>query len=117
MRRSALVLATISYLGACASSTPVSASYARDRITQEDILATLALDAYDAVWLLRRRWLTDQLTIYENGTLVSQGPSSFLRMLRIEDVVEIRYLDPEIARTVYGYNVSGAVLEVDTVIR
>ena len=119
MRRMALVFAAALCLGACASSSgPSSGSYARDRITQEDIAATLALNAYDAVRLLRRRWLADPLTIYENGNLVgTHGSTGFLRMLRIETVSEIRYLDPEVARTVYGYNVRGAVLEVDTVVR
>ncbi len=111
-----LILAATLTLGACASATPSGGSYARDRITREDIAATLALNAYDAVRLLRRRWLADNVTIYENGSLVNQGTSSFLRMLRIETVVEIRYVDHEVARTVYGYNVGGAVLEVDTVI-
>ena len=117
MRRAALIIATTMGLGACATSAPSSESYARDRITREDIAATLALNAYDAVRLLRRRWLANPVSIYENGTLVNQGTNSFLRMLRIENVVEIRFVDREIARTVYGYNVRGAVLEVDTLVR
>jgi hypothetical protein len=117
MRNAALVLTTALCLGACATSEASFGSYARDRITREDIEATLALNAYDAVRLLRQRWLSGQVTIYENGTLVNQGSTSFLRMLRIENVVEIRYVDSVVARTIYGYNVRSAVLEVDTAVR
>jgi hypothetical protein len=118
VRRSILLVVAMLWLGACASAAPSSDSYARDRITKEDITATLALNTCDAVRLLRRRWLVgNRLTIYENGTFINQEYTSFLRMLRSDHVVEIRFLDPLIARTVYGYNVRGAVLEVDTVVR
>ncbi len=116
--RAALILAIKLCLAACASSSsPPPESYARDRITQQDIAATLALNAYDAVRLLRRRWLGDRLMVFENGALVSQDAGIFLRSLRIESVREIRYLEHEVARTVYGYSIGGAVIEVDTVVR
>ena len=114
MRRAGLVAAITLCLGACASPTQPWEGYARDRLTREDISAILALDAYGAIRRLRPRWLSGLSVIYENGVRVDQGGIIFLRTLRIENVVEIRYIEPDVARTIYGYNIRGGVIEIDT---
>ena len=117
MRHAGLVIALALFLSGCASSARSSESYARDKITREDIEAILALDAYGAIRRLRPHWLSGQSAVYENGVRVNQGAVTFLRTLRIEYVVEIRYVEHDVARTLYGYNIRGGVIEVDTTSR
>lgn len=114
MRGTAAVFVVALLVGACASSAPPTEGYARDRITREDIASTLALDAYDAIRLLRPRWLSGPFTVYQNGVLVSENATAHLRALRTESVVEIAYVEHEVARTIYGYSIRGGVIEVDT---
>ena len=113
MRRVCLIIALAILLGTCASPSGTSGSYARDKITREDIGAILPLNAYGAIRRLRPRWLSGGITVYENGHRVDQG-GVYLSHLRIEDVVEMRYVEHDVARMVYGYNIPGGVIEVDT---
>lgn len=108
--------------------TPARAFYAptRDpaRITQEEIIASLAVDAYDAVAKLRANFLASRgrtsfrsnestlPTVFLDG--VEYGSISTLRLIAAADIAEIRLFRSWEATTTFGTGFMAGVIAVTT---
>ncbi|MBA3578563.1 MAG: hypothetical protein H0W42_01125 [Gemmatimonadaceae bacterium] len=103
-----------------ASTTP------RDpgRISQDEIVASLAQNAYEAVVKLRRNFLvsrgktslraSDSPLPYVFVDGMRYGPVGTLRLIPASNVAEIRFLPAWEATTVYGTGFMSGVIEVTT---
>ena len=108
--------------------TPARTAYAppRDpaRITQDEIVASLAVDAYDAVMKLRANFLASRgrtsfrsnestlPTVFVDG--LEYGPISTLRLIPATDVAEIRLFRSWEATTAFGTGFMAGVIAVTT---
>lgn len=113
---------------AIAACTPARTLYAppRDpaRITQDEIVASLAVDAYDAVMKLRANFLASRgrtsfrsnestlPTVFVDG--LEYGPISTLRLIAANDVAEIRLYRSWEATTAFGTGFMSGVIAVTT---
>jgi len=103
---------------ACATATQTEtqqASSSWSPITQGEIQEAIAGDAFDAVQRLRPRWLRPRMG--ESTPMVYMrnqryGGIEWLRMIRCENVYEIRYVNARDATTRWGMGHSAAVIEV-----
>lgn len=112
---------------ACASATSGASGADRgDALVREQIAATGAPNAYDAVARLRPRWLMarSQSTLQAGGNPVlvyvdghRMGEVQELRNLPIENISEIRYVDARDATTRYGTGHASGVIEITTLRR
>lgn len=98
------------------SATPV---FSMSPITHEEIETAIAGNAYDAVRLLRPRWLRPRMTsgvgeaypmVYMRGQ--RYGAIGWLQTIRCENVREIRYVNARDATTRWGMGHSAGVIEV-----
>lgn len=108
--------------------TPARAFFAppRDpaRITQDEIVASLAVDAYDAVAKLRANFLASRgrtsfrsnestlPTVFVDG--LEYGPISTLKLIPATDVAEIRLFRSWEATTTFGTGFMAGVIAVTT---
>jgi outer membrane cobalamin receptor len=125
MRYPALCLALIAAATACASTSQTGGTGGRpDVITAEQIAQTSALNAYEAVSMLRRNWLisrgsvsiSDPDPVYtiaylDNGQL---GDIDSLRGVPVTDIREIRFIDGATAANRYGEDHRGGIIKVIT---
>jgi hypothetical protein len=108
---------------ACATAGSGSAGGRRsDVLAAEEIAASPARDALEAVRQLRPTWLRTHGSqsfgdadppvpmVYVNHQ--QYGTADSLRDFRVEHVRELRYLSPTAATTVYGTGHRGGVIEV-----
>jgi hypothetical protein len=115
------ILLAIVFVG-CASTTGTkSARRSMNVITAEEIAATSARSAYEAVQLLRPQWLSVRgvSTPYNLSAVepivyldnVRYGPLQSLETIHILDVKEIQFLKPRDATTRFGTgHMGGAIL-------
>lgn len=94
------------------------------RITQDEIVASLAVDAYDAVAKLRANFLASRgrtsfrsnestlPTVFVDG--LEYGPISTLRLIAANDVAEIRLYRSWEATTAFGTGFMSGVIAVTT---
>ena len=119
--RSTLIAASFAFAAACASSGASTAENAprRDRsvITQEEIDASKANDAYTVVRSLRPAWLLPKtvgssrqsVQVYIEGN--KAGATAVLQQYNVNTIREIRFLNGEDATTRFGTgNGAGAIL-------
>lgn len=125
-----LTLTTLAVLAACASGSggaaPASetARPSSDVLTAEEIQKSTASDAYEAVRLLRSAWLRrrgvatprdprgGEIVVYVNG--VRMGGVGSLSTIRVEQVIELRYLSASDATMRYGTGHPAGAIEVRT---
>ena len=110
---------------ACAPARIVSTT-PRDpgRISQDEIVASLAQNAYEAVVKLRRNFLASRGRMSLRGSEqplphvfvdgMRYGPVGTLRQIPASNVAEIRFLPAWEATTVYGTGFMSGVIEVTT---
>ncbi len=120
-----MALAAALALAAC---TPARTNFApqRDpaRITQDEIVASVAVDAYDAVVKLRPNFLASRgrtsfrtnesvlPTVFVDG--LEYGPISTLKLIPATDVAEIRFFRSWEATTAFGTSFMSGVIAVTT---
>jgi len=125
MQLGMMVLAMVVALSAC---TPARTSYTppRDpaRITQAEIVASLAVDAYDAVSKLRANFLASRgrtsfrsnesplPVVFVDG--LEYGPISTLRLIPATDIAEIRLFRSWEATTAFGTGFMSGVIAITT---
>jgi hypothetical protein len=115
--RAAMTLLSLAAVAAC-SSTPATSGTprpSRDLITRDEISATPATTAYEAIERLRPEYLRavrggGPPNVYVNGS--SSGGISVLRSIRADNVAEIRYLDAVAANLRFGLNNNSGVINV-----
>jgi hypothetical protein len=106
------------------SSTPAGSSRSSHRLGAEEISSVSYSTAYEAVQMLRPRWLLSRglasladpnpsypVVIVDN---VQRGELDLLRSIRAEVVAEIRYVNARDATTRYGTGFVGGAIEVTT---
>ena len=123
--KTGLIAAALIALAAClppgtGSTRPRDPS----RITQDEIVASLAVDAYDAVAKLRANFFASRgrtsfrtnestlPTVFVDG--LEYGPISTLRLIAAIDIEEIRLFRSWEATTVYGTGFMSGVIAVTT---
>lgn len=94
------------------------------RITQDEIIASLAVDAYDAVTKLRANFLASRgrtsfrsnestlPTVFVDG--LEYGPVSTLRLIAANEIAEIRLFRSWEATTTFGTGFMSGVIAVTT---
>ena len=116
---SLIPLLTIGVFGsACAAATGTETQQARSSwgpITQSEIQQSVVGDALEAVQRLRPRWLRPRMG--DSQPLVYMrnqryGGIEWLRIIRCENVYEIRYVNARDATTRWGMGHSAGVIEV-----
>ncbi len=111
------------FVSACASGGANSLesprpSRSRDRITIGEIQNAAVTNAFEAIQRLRNTWLRPPRGAAECLAPVvfvdnaRRGGTESLRLINIEDIGEIRYINPQDATTRWGSAVAGAVIEV-----
>jgi hypothetical protein len=123
------VLAVATSLAACASSGAESGSQRPSRqsnvLTQEELLATQHTNVHDALAVLRSNWMAErgpisfqnpeagQVRVYLD--FVDVGGVSYLRQLRVRDVISLQFLNSMEAAQRFGLRTnSGPVILVNT---
>jgi len=127
VRTSALLFAASLLLVGCAGGGGPSTQAPRDYnvITLEEIEATEAITAYQIVQQLRPRWMVRNRgersfavddSDYAKVMVDDFPPREFdyLRELRREVLLEIRYLEPRDATLLYGTGYNAGVIKVTT---
>ncbi|MCI0691817.1 hypothetical protein L0337_07395 [candidate division KSB1 bacterium] len=122
MRNLTFCLLAAFFFVACASSTGTkSPRRSTNLITAEEIAASTARDAYEAIQLLRPSWLVTRGIASPNNPR-STVPTAYINNSRLGDIenlrnvsaisiAEIRLLSPNDATTLYGTgNVGGAIM-------
>lgn len=114
-----LVLALAACSGASAPQNGPATRYDRTRLTQQEIAATTAANAFEAVRILRPQWLRRRgaVSITQQSDIVVYvddvrfgGPQS-LQGLSAASVISIQYLDASSATQRWGTDhVHGAIL-------
>lgn len=124
MRLALSSLAVVFLLSGCATSQGASAPRNSAIITQEEIAASLAGDAYDAVLKLRSNFLMSRgrtslrnaesplPTVFVDG--IRHGPVSSLRVIPASSVAQIRLLRSWESTTLYGTGYMAGVIAVTT---
>jgi hypothetical protein len=126
MNRLLILVGLALLLNSCTpSSGGTKAPSTRDVLTADEIATTGAITAYDAITLKRPNFLksrgpksvmgmhdersTQYPSVYMNGMFY--GGIEKLRDILVQDVKEIRYLDPASANLQFGLgNTAGAIL-------
>ena len=131
------LLAVVLLLSACASASgPGSPSGATRRssefIPREELASMANLSAFDAIRLLRPRWLQRRGDMLQRrGDEIGGSPLlpvvmvdrarwgalEELRQITVEDVENIRFIPGRDATTIYGTGYGGGIIEVTTRIR
>jgi len=125
MKLALLMSVVVLALPACASSRSQLAQ-GRDpaRITEDEIIASLASDAYDAIEKLRANFLTSRgrtsfrandsplPTVFVDG--LKYGPISTLKTIPASSVAEIRLFRSWEATSLYGTGFMSGVIAVTT---
>lgn len=125
MRR-AIALASLVLTASCSHTLhgPAGSRSTSNLLTAREIAATPAVDAYDAIQRLRPAFLRSRSTasrsnayavVYVDG--IRKGSLEALRLIRADEVAEIRYLNAMDATTRYGMNVEAGVIQVTLVSR
>lgn len=123
--RTGVIAAALLTLTACLPPGTGS-THPRDpsRITQDEIMASLAVDAYDAVAKLRANFLASRgrtsfrnnesplPTVFVDG--LEYGPISTLRLIAANEIAEIRLFRSWEATTLYGTGFMQGVIAVTT---
>ncbi len=119
-----LLLAVPVLMTSCAAGTqsagerPRSSQYV---LTSEDLASTNELTAYDAIQRLRPLWLRPRapsargpapIVVFVDNVRI--GGVDYLSNLSLNDVEEIRFINPSDATTRWGTGVAGGVIEVTT---
>lgn len=125
MRNLALCLLAVLFFTACAASTGTkSPRRSTNLITAEEIAASTARDAFDAIQLLRPEWLVPRgiasptnprstiPTAYINNSRL--GDIENLRGINTLSIAEIRLLSPHDATTLLGTGHVGGAIMVKT---
>ncbi len=125
MRRhhSDILILSIALLAvACANAPRYSGAAPRamwDPITRTELDGTGIADAYEAVRLLRPRWLRPRMATGASDGLplvyvqnMRYGSISELRRFRVAGIRELRYVDARNATTRWGMGHSNGVIEV-----
>jgi hypothetical protein len=91
----------------------------RDPITRAELDGTGIADVYEAVRILRPRWLRPRMATGANDGLplvyvqrMRYGSIRELRRFRVAGIKEIRYVDARSATTRWGMGHSNGVIEV-----
>lgn len=125
MRNFAFCFLAALFLAACAASTGTkSPRRSTDLITAEEIAASTARDAYEAIQLLRPEWLIPRGIASPNNPR-STIPAAYLNSSRLGDIenlrgintlsiAEIRLLSPHDATTFLGTGHVGGAIMVKT---
>lgn len=127
MRRTRFVMAALSLLAsACVHAPPEARGHDNSLITEDEIVASRAETAYDAVKLLRGNFLSyrGRTTLQRDSSSSSlptiflddqeYGPLLTLRSIPAGNVVQIRLYRSWEASTKYGAKNMGGVIEVVT---
>ncbi len=111
---------------AIACAPPSGARSARDTnvITRQELDASVARNAYDAIQNLRPSFLRTRGTQTFDPTVSTQasvyldgqryGDITALKSMMLDAIEEIRYLNPAAATNKYGTNHTAGVIEVTT---
>lgn len=123
MRRTSIGFVLIPLLWTCASGPATgSGSGSRDVITTAEMAETDAENTYRVIEMLRPQWLrsrgptsVDDPTpllphIYVDGTFM--GEVELLRSYQVQNIEEIRFLDPGRAAVRYGMGHPRGVIEL-----
>jgi hypothetical protein len=125
MRNFMLCFLAAFVLVACASSTGTkSPRRSTNLITAEEVAASTAKDAYEAIQLLRPEWLIPRGIASPNNPR-STLPAAYINNSRLGDIenlssvsvlsiAEIRFLSPNDATTLYGTGHVGGAITVKT---
>jgi hypothetical protein len=120
-----VTLALLAGTAACASTGGTSAARTRDRnrITSDELRATVSTNLYEAIHTLRPQWLVKRgnrsltpemegdIVVYQDVTRL--GDPESLRGIAVADVQEAHFLSPTEATTRYGTgHVHGAIVVV-----
>jgi hypothetical protein len=122
--RSFAVLATAAVItAACASSGGTGRTTgSRDVLTRQQLMETSSSNAFEAIQRLRPTWLrtrgtsstrgSSEIVVFMDGVRV--GEVDFLRSQRLDNVIEIRFVNARDATTRWGTGFSSGVIEVIT---
>jgi hypothetical protein len=122
------LLAVALLLSACASGfDPGSQSDTAERrselISQEELASKATLSAFEAIRLLRPRWLQRRGNVNIGGPpllpvvmvdRVRFGALDHLKQITVQDVESIRFIPGRDATTIYGTGYGGGIIEVTT---
>ena len=118
----ALAIFTVASITACSMSSGSSSSSNRNRITGEQLATTNSSTVYEALEMLRPRWLNSRgpvsmtdseearANVYMNGTRV--GDLEYLREVYVMDVEALRYWPPGEAGARFGMGNPRGVIEI-----
>jgi len=126
MRYVVILAALVAALSDCSATSAGGGGErpGRDVITAAEIAEAGALNAYEAVERLRRRWLTPHgATLLEEPTQqfpmvfvdhVEFGELDSLRSIRVAEIREIRFIDGRDAVSRYGMEYGAGIIMVIT---
>lgn len=118
----ALATLTVGSATACSMSSASSDSSGRNRISGEELASTNSSTVYEALEMLRPRWLTSRgpvsmtdseearANVYMNGTRV--GDLEYLRNVYVMDVEELRFWPAGEAAARFGMGNPRGVIEI-----
>lgn len=122
--RTFAVLGTAAMLtAACASSGGTGRTTgSRDVLTREQLMETSSSNAYEAIQRLRPTWLRTRGTSSSRGPAeivvfmdgVRAGQIEFLRSQRLDNIIQIRFVNARDATTRWGTGYSSGVIEIIT---
>ena len=118
--RAALLIFAIAAVSACATASQEGASYDPNRITREEIEASIHQNAYDIVQALRSRWL-----ITRTSMSIRTGPGSVqfyvdgvrqgsLQSIAKSIIREVRFYPPVEAQARWGAGHQQGAIDVIT---
>lgn len=123
MSRAMICFTVAAVLSGCGSAGTAPRRGSSDVLTRDEIVASSAATAYDAVRQLRPNFMRSrgQSSIQSPGAAmpvvyvdnIARGGLDALRDIRAGDVAEIRYVSASDATTRYGTGHSGGVIEVE----
>ncbi len=118
-------IAAVLLVGALAGCASTGASGTRRdtaELTAEEIMATSALNCFEAVRQLRPMWLTARSTSLSGERFTPvvfvdrapQGDVDFLRSIPVQEVERLRFMNARDATTRYGTGYPAGIIEVFT---
>jgi hypothetical protein len=124
--RSILILLSAAAI-ACAPPSGTRSARDSNVITRQELDASVARNAYDAVQNLRPTFLRSRGTQTFDPTVSTQaavyldgqryGDITALKSMNVDAIEEIRYLNPSTATSKYGTNHTAGAIEVTTRMR
>ena len=121
--RSVLVFLSAAVI-ACAPPSGTRAARVTNVITRQELAASVAQNAYDAIQNLRPSYLRTRGTQTFDPTVSTQaavyldeqryGDITALKSMLLDNIEEIRYLNPSAATSMYGTNHTAGVIAVIT---